>query len=793
MLSDIRYAIRSLVRTKGFTFITIITLALGIGSAAAIFRAVDWVLFRANAFPAGLYLIGTTDKSGQSNTGCIDAQARAYREQSNVFLEHGSAAWRSVNVSIAGSPVITNTIDVSPNVLPMLGIAPALGRGFLPGEDLEGRNQVVVISHHFWQTHLGRSPDVLGQKIVVGKTVCTVVGVLKEGQNLPPNMWSEVYRPLAYTVNPATPWDPFLMVLVQLQPGVTRPAAEAVMAGAKIDWPVHWDPSARELKPTLTSLAELQKWNHPEIYWMLFGAVGFLYGIACLNATNLLLVRQLGRKRELSIRLALGGGRWSVVRLLLLESIILSLVSSAAGLIVANWLSLLFAALGGNKLQLSWSSLVGIDWRTFAVLAAVTVLTSVAIVVVPAVGVWRLDIQAGLKDGGGAIGESRRLARLRGLLVVLQVAFAIILLTGAGLMVRTFQKLQDVKLGFETDHRVKVLVAFPVSYAADNEPRLALIRRLQDHLRHMSDVAAVAFGSDNLMPGYYSPYFPIQLGDGTPVKAVIDTFSPNYREVAGIVLKRGQWFGEISQSEVMINESLARRLFGDKDPVGQPVRPEGAPKEWKGWTVTGVVGDMRETVRAAPGYHVFLPPTAAATSVLSFVLRLTRDSDESFEGTVRRAIYQFDPEIVTSEVTPLAETRYRNMYHERFALSVLEVLSVTALFLTIVGLFSVLAYTVDRRMNEFGVRLALGATARDLMMLVIGRGVLFTGIGIVSGIAGALALTRFLQSLLYDTPSYDPMVLGAVAVLLILAAVAASIVPAHRATRADVSRLLRAE
>jgi putative ABC transport system permease protein len=793
MLSDLRYIGRSLVRTKGFTVITIITLALGIGSAAAIFRAVDWVLFRANAFPAGLYLIGTTDKSGQSNTGCIDAQARAYRELSNVFCEHGMAAWRQVNVSIAGSPVITNTVDISSNVLPLLGIVPALGRNFLPGENVEGRNQVVVIGHHFWKTHLGGSPDVLGQKIVVGKAVCTAVGVLKEGQSLPPNMWSEVYRPLAYTVDPARPWDPFLMVLIQLQPGVTRPAAEAVMAGAKIDWPARWDPSARELKPTLTSLTELQKWNHPEIYWMLFGAVGFLYGIACLNATNLLLVRQLGRKRELSIRLALGGGRWSVIRLLLLESIVLSLVSSAAGLVVANWLSLLFAALGGNKLQLSWSSLVGIDWRTFAVLAAVTVLTSVAIVVVPAFGVWRLDIQAGLKDGGGAIGESRRLARLRGLLVVLQVAFAIILLTGAGLMVRTFHKLQDVKFGFETDRRIKVLVSFPSSYPAENEPRLALIRRLEDHLRHVPNVADVAYGSDNLMAGYYYPYQPIRTADGTSVKVVIDTFSPNYREVTGVVLKRGQWFGGTSQSEIMINDALARRLFGDKDPVGQPVRPEGAAKEWKGWTVVGVVGDMRETVRGAPGYHIFFPLAWSAQSVSTYILRLTHASDESFEGTVRRAIYAFDPDIVTDQVTPLAETRYRNMYHERFALSVLEVLSATALFLTIVGLFSVLAYTVDRRMSEFGVRLALGATARDLMILIIGRGVLFTGIGIVGGIAGALALARFLRSLLYETPPYDPVVLGAVSVLLVLSAVAASVVPAFRATRADVSRLLRAE
>lgn len=793
MLSEIRYVVRSLVRTKGFTLITVITLAFGTGSAAAIFRAVDWVLFRANSFPAGLYLIGATDKSGQSYDSCIDAQVRVYREQSSVFREYGMAVWRQVNISVAGSPITTLSLDISPNVLPMLGIVPALGRGFVPGEGLEGRNQVVVISHHFWQTHLGGSPDVLGQKIMVGKTVCSVVGVLKKDQSLPPNMWTEAYRPLAYTVNPATPWDPFLMVLVRLQPGVTRAAAEAAMANAKIDWPAQWDPSARERKPTLTLLAELQKWNHPEIYWMLFGAVGFLYGIACLNASNLLLVRQLGRKRELSIRLALGGGRWCGIRLLLLESILLAVVSSAAGLIVANWLSLLFAALGGTKLQPSWSSLVGIDWRTFAVLAAVTVFTSVAIVVVPAFGVWRLDIQAGLKDGGGAISERRRLARLRGLLVVLQVAFAIILLTGAGLMVRTFQKLRDVRLGFETDHRVKVLVLFPASYANGNEPRLALIRRLEDHLRHVPNVADVASGSDNLMPGYYSPYFPIQLADGTQVKVVIDTFSTNYREVTGIVLKRGQWFGETSQSEIMINESFARRLFGDKDPVGQPVRPVGAPKEWKGWTVSGVIGDMRETVRAVPGYHVFLPSTGAATSVLSFILRLTHNSDESFEGTIRRAIYQFDPEIVTSAVTPLAETRYRDVYHERFALSVLEVLSVTALFLTVVGLFSVLTYTVDRRMNEFGVRLALGANARDLMVLIIGRGVLFTGIGIVGGIAGAMALTRFLQSLLYETPTYDPVVLGAVAVLLILAAIAASMVPALRATRADVSRLLRAE
>jgi putative ABC transport system permease protein len=295
------------------------------------------------------------------------------------------------------------------------------------------------------------------------------------------------------------------------------------------------------------------------------------------------------------------------------------------------------------------------------------------------------------------------------------------------------------------------------------------------------------------MAGYYSPYLPMQLNDGTPVKVMVDTFSSNYREVAGVVLKRGQWFDETSRSEIMINETFARRFFGDRDPVGQPVRPVGAPKQWKGWTVSGVVADMKETIRGAQGYHLFLPPTWAAESVSSLILRFTNDSDKSFEVTIRHAICQFDPEIVAMDLRPLAETRYRDMYLERFALSVLEVLSVIALFLTIVGLFSVLAYTVDRRMNEFGVRLALGAQPGDLHHLIMKRGVMAAASGIVLGVVGALALTRFMQSLLFETASYDPTVYAAVALLLLAAAVAACWLPARRATQVDITQLLRAE
>jgi putative ABC transport system permease protein len=283
------------------------------------------------------------------------------------------------------------------------------------------------------------------------------------------------------------------------------------------------------------------------------------------------------------------------------------------------------------------------------------------------------------------------------------------------------------------------------------------------------------------------------MADGTPIDVKIDYASPNYLETAGLVLKRGRWLSQSSGSEVMINESFAKVRFGREDPVGQPLKPMNADKKWAGWVVVGVVGDVRENLRASPGYHVYGPESWYPPVMTTLVMRLTREPDDASAGLFRRKIYEFDPKIVTTAVTPLGETRARQTTYEHFALSIFKVLSGIAIVLTVVGLFSVLAYTVDQRMTEFGVRLALGASARDLLILVMGRGLVLAGLGIAIGIAGAMALTRFLRSLLYETPPYDPVVLGGVAGLLLLAAIAASVVPAVRATRADVARLLRAE
>ena len=418
MLSDLRFVVRALARNRSFTLVTVLTLALGIGSAAAIFRVTDWVLFKGTTYPRDVYLIGGHSPDGPFMPIRFDFMARAYEEKTSVMAEYSKAAVMSGNVVVDGEPVAANWLGVSVGLLPMLDVAPAQGRGFLPGEDEAGKDQVVVVSHRFWQTRLGGKDDVLGRKIIVGDAVCTVVGVLREGAMLPPYFWNDVFRPLAYRVDPAQPWMPQLFLLGRLRAGVTREQATKMLAAAPVDVPSQLKQWIANDQPALSGLREMGQLFRPEIYWMILGAVGFLYAIACLNASNLMLVRMLGQRRELSIRLALGGGRWRIIRLLVMESVTIALLASLAGAIVANWFfPLLLSAAGGSGLAPDWKTWT-LGTRTLGVLGLLTIVTSLIIVAVPALRILRVEIYQGLKEGGAALGESRALARLRGAFVV---------------------------------------------------------------------------------------------------------------------------------------------------------------------------------------------------------------------------------------------------------------------------------------------------------------------------------------------------------------------------------------
>lgn len=797
MLFDLRFAFRSLTRNRSFTLVTVLTLALGIGSAAAIFNVTDWILFRAAKFPNDVFLIAGQNDNIPFIPSRSDFLTRAYEGQNNVVAEFAKAATMTGNIVIDGQPVATNWGGVSTGFFPMLGIVPSLGRGFLPGEDVEGRDRVVVVSHRFWQRHLGGSRDALGRKITVGDAVCTVVGVLREAQTLPAFSPNDIFRPLTYRVDPEQPWLPALYLLGRLRPSVTREQAQQALQAVKVEWPASVRQYRLNDRPVLHSLTEVNQIRRSEIYWMMLGAVGFLYAIACLNVSNLMLVRVLGHRREFSIRLALGGGRWRIIRLLAIESVLLALLGSLAGLLVTNWIFPLLLGAANNSAFSSDSSTWTLSWRAVGVMSLLTIVTSLLIVAIPSFRILRSDISAGLKDGGTAAGESPALARLRGAFVILQAAFAIILLAGAGLMIRTIHNLKKVDLGFDPAGRAKVQLGFPLDYPSAWEPRLARLREIQAQLTRIPGVRAAGFGMDMILPGYYFPTYIIEGPEGRPIKAAMTGFGIGYQDASGLTLKRGHWLTQAWGKEIMVNESFARACWPDKDPVGQLVRPVNSSTAhepgWTGWVVAGVVGDVRSTMREQPGNYLYGPEGWGPSDFDTFVVRLSRNYDEAIAGLIRRELYAFDSRIVVHQIVPLGQLRDTTLWAERMTDSVLKMLAGIALALTIVGIFSVLAYTVDQRKTEFGVRMALGATRRHLVKLVLRRGMVLTLIGVVLGSGGALMLTRYLQSLLFETSAQDPWVLGMVGLLLLLTSLLACILPARRATKVNIARLLRSE
>jgi putative ABC transport system permease protein len=378
------------------------------------------------------------------------------------------------------------------------------------------------------------------------------------------------------------------------------------------------------------------------------------------------------------------------------------------------------------------------------------------------------------------------------MLVVFQAALAVVLLAATGLMVRSFEQLQKIDLGFDPTGKVKVVISFPRGYELQGEPRLQLFERLRDRLRSIPGVKDVAAGQDALLIGGIGQAGQLLMKDGT-LQPVDGTWvSAHYQKAAGLVLKEGRWFsGKRGILEAVINETMAHAFFGDEDPIGRSFKIH----DWgdAAVPVVGVVHDVRASVRASDGMHFYMPDWMRPTNVSTLVLRLDRDPDEIFASVIRRAIYEVDPKLIATQVASIHELEDLWMGREHFAFGILKWLSAIALVLAAAGLFSVITYSVDSRMREFGVRIALGATPDNLRRLVLRRGLAVATAGVGLGIAGALALTRFMQSLLFETKPYDPLVYLAVAVVLLVAAGAASWLPARRAARVNVALLLRAE
>lgn len=462
---DLAHAWGGLWRTPGFSISVILILALGIGAASAIFAVTEWALLRKDAFPRDIHVVCLRDKTGGLRPLLNDYMTRGF-ESSAVIRESAKGAGRGGNVAINGQPVASSWMGISPSLLPMLEVTPALGRRFAPGEDTEGADRVAIISDWFWRWHFQGDENILGRQITLGGDVCTVIGVLKKDQVMPVGMADHIFRPLVYRVNPRQPWDPALFLMIRLPAGVSPEQAGATLSSIELDVPVIGQmPTEKTLPIVLMSLPDfVRQFGKLGVSWTLLVAVALLYGIACLNTSNLMLVRMLGRRRELSIRLAMGAGRWRIVRLLLAESLILSTAGAIAGALVARWMfPLLMRFLSDGLLyaETTWPTFNGTE---LLILGILTVATGLAVAAVPAARVLRAPIFDSLKDGGPALGESRGLGRLRSGLVILQTAFAVVLLMGATLMTRTFANLTKIDLGYDGTNRVKVMLGYPPTY-----------------------------------------------------------------------------------------------------------------------------------------------------------------------------------------------------------------------------------------------------------------------------------------------------------------------------------------
>ena len=797
MLQDFRYALRQLAKSPGFTVAVILTLALGIGATTTIFSIADRVLFSGPPYPepGRLVVLGTKTKQSAFLNMQYPIQLAAYREQAKSFAEFAALKSSQINLVLAGEPFAVQLGRVSVDYFHTLGAIPSLGRAFLPEEDRPGADNIVVLSHRLWQSRFGGDPAVLGRDVLLAGQLCRVVGVLPKEFRPPPQHGADIYQPLSPQFDQARPFaGGYLTVIARLQPGVMPAQAEAELKTIKLATTANARTAASlaDQQPKLVGLSEGLNRRLSKVYWVFLGAVGFLYAIACINAVNLMLARVLGRRKELSVRLAVGCSRGRLTRLLVTESLLLTTLAGLTGLLVSQWGYAAMMALAHSG-PTPWETEDELDWRALGFTLALSLLTGLLVALVPAWQAARSDPNHALKEGGQALGESRSLQRLRNGLVVLEAALAVTLLAGAGLMVRTVRQLQTVNWGFDPANKYALWLELPPGAYTSPEARGSFFVQLEERLRAIPGVEGVAMTQAVPLTGGTTSSN-IKKPDGTEVDVAMNPVSPNYLRTLGLPLKKGRWIETNATggpSVVVINETMAREFFGEENPLGQLVN---AGNDGRGWEVIGVVADVREAVRGESRMQAYYPYwQTSGRNTVSALLRTAGPAGLQVADGARRAVYAMDPRVVTVSMGSLADNAPRQFMLERYTLTVLRVLSALALTLATMGLFAVMAYAVARRTGEFGLRMALGATPTDIFRGVLRRGLGLAALGVTLGLGATLGLTHFMQSLLFETSPYDPAVYALVAALLIGVSALAAWLPARRATKINPVEALRAE
>jgi predicted permease len=794
---DFRYACRQLLKAPGFAAIAIVTLALGIGSTTAIFSVVNSVLFKPLAYKDSERLVNVRETQ-LPRTPILPVNPANYRDFSqastDVFESIYAERPAPMNLTGNGDPVRVSTDFATFGIFRTLRVEPLLGRVLQPEDEKPGNNHVVVLNHGFWLRQFGGQADVLGSTIRLNDEPYTVVGVL------PPEFGraftKDLVTPLVMSDQEWANRRPHsLAVFARLKPGVTVAQAQTRLSFIAAQLAQQYPDSNRGTGIGVVSILENRTASTRSFLFTILGAVSLLLLIACTNVANLLLARATAREREISVRAALGASRGRIVRQMLVESLVLALAGATIGLGVAKGgLALLLAyappALPRQNLE------IVLDARAVLVTMTIAVLTGLAFGLVPALQGTRIDLSRAMKHGGrGGSGPGNG---ARNGLVVGAVALAVILLTGAGLLIRSFAEIAQFDSGINPHGVLIVSVITSEKSYNTAEKKVAFADAVIERYRALPGGLAVA--ATQALPITGADFRAAIQVAGRPVPAneapVTDHFAvtPDYFPVLGIRLIRGRLFTPQDRlggpAVALLSESAAKQLFPATDPIGQQVAFATEPQLWR--EVVGLVSEVRPfDVEHEPLPQSYVPLAQSPFSVLNVLVRPTGPPPTA--DTLRREIYAVDPKQPIARLFPFDQLIMGVFGRQRFAMMLFVVFSVIALLLAMIGIYGVMAFSVSRRTAEFGVRIALGARSRDVMRLILGQASRLVAGGIVVGLAGALAAGRFIQSMLYHTPAYDPWVLGTIALLLVFAALLAAFVPAWRATKVDPLVALRAE
>jgi putative ABC transport system permease protein len=805
LLQDLRYALRLLAKSPGFTAIAILTLALGIGANTAIFTVVNAVLLRPLEFRDPARLILVAEKTQYPTLSTSYQNYVDWRDQSHSFESLEATRGATITLTGAGEPERLNLRMATAPLFPLLGVNAVIGRTFLAEEDRAGGAPVVLLSYGLWQRRFGGARDVLGKSVTLDSRPYTVIGVLASGFELlqPADVFLP-FAPWAKTLPDDRNWHPGIFVIGRLKDGVTKEQARTEMVGItkrlEEQYPLYNTGKSADVVGLQDQLVQ----NVRPALMLLLGAVGAVLLIACVNVANLLLARAAARGREVAVRTSMGATRWRVTRQLITESLLLSIAGGVLGLLFAQ------AALG-PLLKLSATSVpavftVTLDRWVLVFTLGVSLLTGLVFGIVPALRTAKLDLRETLNEGsrGSTAGPGHH--RVRGALVAAEIAMAMLLLVGAGLLLRSFSRMQDVPPGFQTDHLLVADIPLSQTAYAKPEQRYEFFDRLVERAKSLPGIRSA--GAASFLPvsgGGSIIHFNIK---GRPPKtphefiaAGYRAITPNYLETLGVPLLRGRTITAADQEKspavVVINATMAKTFFANENPLGKFMQLGATPEQEVPWMeIVGVVGDVRPGLGIDPQAEMYLPYRQADLILpvfqLSVVLRSAADPMNEVSA-LHSAIVEIDPNQPLVRVRTMEENMAATVAQPRFRTWLIAIFAGLALVLAAVGVYGVMSYTVTQRTNEIGIRVTLGAQSEDVFRTIVGEGLRLALIGVAVGVVAALAVTRLLQSFLYGISAYDPLTFVGVAMLLTMVAAAASFFPARRATLVDPMVALRYE